>query len=96
MEVNPVQYMLTWSIPPANHEPAFRSFMKTGGPAPDGATMVGRWHVPGSTHGWVLLETDDVTTVAEHVAEWAGLLEIDVHAVVGDAEAADAATRVYS
>lgn len=38
---------------------------------------------------------DDLAVLAEHVAEWANVIEIDVHPVVEDAQAAEAAAKVF-
>jgi hypothetical protein len=70
-------------------------FLKAGGPVPAGAKTVGRWHTPGSTLGWHLIEAGDLTLVAEHVADWADLLEIDVYPVIEDAEAGAAAKKAF-
>ncbi len=51
-----------------------------------GAKTAGRWHTPGSTLGWHLIEASDLALVAEHVAEWADVLEIDVYPVIEDTE----------
>jgi hypothetical protein len=62
---------------------------------PAGAKTLGRWHAPGSSLGWHLIAADDLTLVAEHVAEWADVLEIDVYPVIEDAEAGTAAQKVF-
>jgi hypothetical protein len=62
---------------------------------PDGLKALGRWHAPGSHHGWLLCETDDPVALAEHMAQWAAMLELEITPVVEDEEAASAATRVY-
>ena len=59
-----------------------------------GLKTVGRWHVPGSILGWHLPEGDDPTGVAEHVAEWADMLELEVNPVIEDTAAAEGASRV--
>ena len=56
---------------------------------------MGRWHVPGSILGWHLLEGDDPTVVAQHVAEWADVIDLEVNPVIEDAAAAEAASRVF-
>ena len=56
---------------------------------------MGRWHVPGSPLGWHLLEGDDLTALAEHVAEWAYVIELDVYPVVEDDQAAKAAAKGF-
>jgi hypothetical protein len=44
----------------------------------------------------LLCDTDNPVAVAEQVAKWAHLLEIDVTPVIGDDEAGEAATRARS
>ncbi len=51
------------------------------------------WHTPGSTLGWHLIEATDLALVAEHVADWADLLEIEVYPVIEDTEAGAAAKK---
>ena len=58
------------------------------GQSPAGAKTLGRWHTPGSILGWHLIETSDLTLIAQHVAEWADVLECEVHPVIDDTEAA--------
>ncbi|MCB1724697.1 MAG: DUF3303 family protein [Chromatiaceae bacterium] len=88
-----MRYMLCWSIPPENYNAALDAFLEGGAPMPDGLTSLGRWHVPGSTRGWLLCAAADPVTVAHHVAQWAGLLNIEVHPVIDDAGAGAAAER---
>lgn len=42
-----------------------------------------------------LIEGNDLTAVAQHVAEWADLLECEVYPVIEDAEAAAAAKKAF-
>jgi hypothetical protein len=36
-----------------------------------------------------------MTAIAEHVAEWADVIDVEVHPVIEDAAAAEAASRVF-
>jgi hypothetical protein len=56
---------------------------------------VARYQVPGSVLGWHLLETDDLTALAEHVNNWGDLIDIELNPVVEDDQAAEAAGRVF-
>jgi len=56
---------------------------------------VGRWHTPGSTLGWHLIEATDLTLIAQHVADWADVLDLEVHPVIEDAEAGAAAKAAF-
>jgi hypothetical protein len=62
---------------------------------PEGLTSLGRWHSPGSVNGWLLVETEDAVALAQHMAEWATMLELKITPVIGDEEATSAASKVY-
>ena len=87
-----MKIMIVWKTVPGRYKAALEEFLRTGGPIPPGASSVGRWHTPGSTLGWHLVE-GDLTAVAQHVAEWADVLECEVYPVIEDAEAAIAAKK---
>ena len=90
-----MKYMVAWTIPTGSYKEAVDAFLRSGAPMPDGLKALGRWHAPGSRHGWLLCETDDPVALAEHMAQWAALLELEITPVVGDEEAASAASRVF-
>lgn len=90
-----MKFMLTWRTRPGLYKAAFQQFLKTGGPPPKGVKQVARYHVPGSTAGWHVLETDDMTALAEHVNNWGDLIDVDLNPVVEDEQAAEAASRVF-
>lgn len=90
-----MKFMGTWKISPGCHKPAAEAFLHGGGaPAPEGMEILGRWHAPGSSRGWVLME-GDVTAIAHHMAEWGNLLELDVTPVLEDEQAGAAMAKVY-
>lgn len=86
--------MVVWRTRPGHYQAAVEQFLNTGGPVPSGAKAVGRWHTPGSTLGWHLIE-GDLTSLAQHVAEWAEVLEIEVYPVIEDDAAGIAANKVF-
>jgi Domain of unknown function (DUF3303) len=90
-----MKIMIVWKTVPGKYKTAVEEFLRNGGPVPSGAKTVGRWHTPGSTLGWHLIEANDLTVVAQHAAEWADLLECEVHPVIEDAEAAAAAKKAF-
>lgn len=89
-----MKFMVTWRTRPGFHNAAVQKFLKTGGNPPTGLKTVGRWHVPGSILGWHLLEGGDPTAVADRVAEWADMIELEVNPVIEDGAAAEGASRV--
>ncbi len=90
-----MKVMVVWKTVPGKYKTALEQFLKTGGPVPAGAKTLGRWHVPGSILGWHLIEAKDLTSVAQHTAEWADVLEMEIYPVIEDAEAGAAAKKVY-
>ncbi|MCP4328334.1 MAG: DUF3303 domain-containing protein [Alphaproteobacteria bacterium] len=90
-----MKFILTWKIPPGRYEAAAEAFLASGAPVPEGLALLGRWHVPGSAQGWALVEGDDGAAVAEHVAEWATSLELQVHPVIEDEATAGALSKVF-
>ncbi len=74
-----MKFMVSWKIPPGSHKPAAESFLTSGAPVPAGLKLLGRWHAPGSGYGWLLLEGNDTTALAQHMAEWANFLSCRLH-----------------
>ncbi len=88
-----MKFMVVWRTVPGKYRTALEAFLRSGGPVPAGAKTLGRWHAPGSVIGWHLIE-GDINAVAQHVAEWADLLQCEVYPVTEDAEAAAAASKL--
>lgn len=89
-----MKYMLAWKISPNDHEAAGKRFLASGAPVPEGLTLLGRWHAPGSARGWALFE-GDVGALARHAAEWANRLETDITPVLEDEQAGAALQDIY-
>jgi hypothetical protein len=89
-----MKYMIAWKIAPGDIKSAAKAFLKGGAPMPKGLTMIGRWHAPGSSYGWAVVEGNEVA-LAQHVAEWEHLLEFQITPVLEDAEAGKALASVY-
>jgi len=91
-----MKFMVSWKITPGHHKAAAEGFLKSGATAPEGLKLVGRWHAPGSGYGWALLEGQDLTAIAQHIAEWANLLEFQITPVLEDEEAGKGLSRAYA
>lgn len=90
-----MKFMITWKIAPGFHKTAAQAFLQNQAAAPDGMTILGRWHAPGSMYGWMLAEADDLAPCAQHAAEWADLLTLDITPVIDDETAGQAFAKVY-
>ncbi len=90
-----MKFMVVWKTVPGMYKTAVDQFLRTGGAVPAGAKTAGRWHVPGSTLGWHLIEASDLTVLAQSAAEWAEVLEMEIYPVIEDAEAGAAAKKAF-
>ena len=88
-------YVMEWKIRTGYVGDAFKKFLETGAPFP-GVTMHGRYHAPGSVNGWIILETDDISAVYRHAAEWAECLDWEVTPVLTDEQAGPLIAKAYS
>ncbi len=80
-------YMMEWTIKHADYNECHDRFLKAAAPMPDGSTLVGRWHAPGSGNGWLLVETDKPETVYLHAAEWGDFVTWEITPVFTDEQA---------
>lgn len=89
-----MKFMVAWRIPPGSYKAAVERFLSTGAPDPAGVKTIGRWHAPGSSIGWHVVE-GEAAGVAELEAVWGDLLEVQITPVIEDAEAAASLAKVY-
>lgn len=87
-----MKFMVAWKIPPGCYKAALDRFLSTGAPDVPGVKTIGRWHAPGSAHGWHVVE-GDAAGVAELEAFWGDLLETQITPVIEDAEAASSLAK---
>lgn len=90
-----MKYMIAWKIPPSSYKSAVEKFLNGGAGVPPGLETVGRWHAPGSASGWHLVEGDSSEALAQQVAEWAGLIDLEVTPVIEDEEASSSLSKLF-
>ena len=61
-------YVMEWKMRAGCPKKAFECFLGTGAPFP--GVKMQRFHAPGSVNGWIIAETDDITAIYAHAAEW--------------------------
>ena len=88
-----MQCMISWKITPGDYIACARRFIETGGADVEGITTIGRWHAPGSSYGWHLVEGTP-EAVAKQVAVWNPYISIEVTPVITDEAAAPAVASV--
>jgi Protein of unknown function (DUF3303) len=83
-----VKFMLTFVIKPESkgRDEAIARFKSTGGLAPEGAKLLGRWTAADFSGGFVLLENDDAKALTAFSLMWSDLMELKVVPVLEDAD----------
>ena len=81
-----MKFMLSFTMTPdkAKRDEAIQRFLKTGGQPPKGAKLLGRWTAADFSHGFDLLESDDVKPLTQFALEWGDLMELSITPVVED------------
>jgi Domain of unknown function (DUF3303) len=89
-----MKFMLTFKTTPdrAKRDEAIQRFLKTGGQPPKGAKLLGRWTAADFSHGFDLLESDDVKPLTQFAVEWNDLMEQQITPVVEDRDLAEILT----
>ncbi len=90
-----MKFMITWNLPPATYRAAVERFLSSGAPVPEGVKSLGRWHAVDESIGFHLVESNDGVALMQHAAEWRDLLDLKIVPVLDDAQAGEAASRVF-
>jgi hypothetical protein len=73
-----------WRILSGNRNAVIERFAKTGGQAPQGVKMLGRWHDVANGTGFSISEADDASAMARWALEWSDLMEMEIHPALND------------
>jgi len=79
-----MKFMMTYAFGSDVTEGTVDRFLSTGAPAPEGVTLLGRWHAAAGRCGFLLLESDDASALFRYSAEWRDLLDLELYPVVDD------------
>jgi hypothetical protein len=90
-----MKFILTFTIEPEGkvRDEAIARFKNTGGLAPEGAKLLGRWTAVDFSGGFVLLESDDVKALTEFSLMWSDIMELKIVPVIEDADLSVVLTR---
>ena len=86
-------YMMEWKLRTGFVGNAWQKFLTTGGPF-DGVEMIGRYHAPGSTKGWIIVKTAELSAIARFATDWSEFIEWETTPVLEDDAAGEAAAAV--
>ena len=79
-----MQFILTFTIPPATRDEATARFLQTGGQPPPGVRLLGRWTRLDLWGGVVLLESEDPQAFASFAHGWSDVVELTLVPVLED------------
>jgi hypothetical protein len=77
-------FAVPWTFAPENRDAANERFLASGGPPPEGVTMLGRWHTLGEGEGFCICETSNPVALGKWMMQWSDLLEFRISPVVDD------------
>jgi hypothetical protein len=89
-----MQFILTFTIPPATRDAAIARFLETEGQPPPGVTLLGRWTQLDLCGGMVLLESNDPQALTAFAHQWSDVVELAITPVLEDQALSDVLKRV--
>ena len=90
------KYMMEWELRTGFIPRAFEKFLQTNAPI-EGVTFQ-RFHAPGSTNGWIIIENlpnNDLAPLYIHAATWSEFLSFKVTPVFSDEQAGGHAAVLF-
>jgi hypothetical protein len=81
-------FVTTYTWRPEDRKAVVARFMQTGGKAPPGVKLLGRWTDMAGGRGFTLTESDDVVAAGKYFYEWNDLIVFDVVPVMNDEQLA--------
>jgi hypothetical protein len=79
-----MQFILTFTIPPATRDAVMARFLETGGRPPPGVRLLGRWTRLDLCGGVVLLESEDPQALTAFAHGWSDVVELTLAPVLED------------
>ena len=71
-------FIVRYTICSGNRNAAMERFLQTGGKAPAGVEMLGRWHAVAQRSGFAVIEANDAELIQQWAMEWNDLLSMEI------------------
>ncbi len=81
-----MKYIISWTLPQGTYNSAVARFLETGGAAPKGVALLGRWHGMNG-QGFAIAESNDAKALYLFQAQWADVIAIAISPCLEDADA---------
>jgi uncharacterized protein DUF3303 len=79
-----MKFVVHYTLEPGQRNAAQRRLAETGGPPPEGVTMIDRLHCAQGLEGFVICESNDAGAVARWMQDWTDLMTFRLLPVVDD------------
>ena len=86
-------YMVVESFKNGDARPVYQRFRERGRLAPEGLNYVSSWVSEDLKRCYQVMETDDGALLDQWIANWADIVDFEVHPVITSQEAAERAAR---
>jgi hypothetical protein len=90
-----MKLLVRWSLRPGAMKKAAQRFLAGEATAPEGVTLLGRWHKADGTGGYSLVETSNPTALYADAAKWTDELELSAEVVIEDGDAAPILAKAF-
>ena len=90
-----MKVLSTWALRSGAVKEAATRFLAGQAAAPEGTTLLGRWHKTDGTGGYSLFETNNPAALYAGVIPWLDVLEIHNHLVIEDGDAGPALAKAF-
>ncbi len=84
-----MKYIVTFELTSTGYKERINRFLETGALPPDGTTLLGRWFTLGHNKGFMLIESEDPSSVYRWISLWGDLINFEVHPVLEDEQIAE-------
>jgi hypothetical protein len=89
-----MKFILGWKVRPDKLQETINYWFTTGDVLPAGVTSVARYHRADLTGGIHIVESNDAAAIAQYLAQWADKLDLEATAVIEDADAVTAYSKI--
>jgi hypothetical protein len=89
-----MKFILSWEMRPEKLQETINYWFTAGDQLPAGVTHVARYHRADLSGGIHIVESNDAAAVAQYLAQWADKLDLEATAVIEDADAVTAYSKI--
>jgi hypothetical protein len=89
-----MKFILGWRVRPEKLQETINYWFTTGEQLPAGVTTVARYHRADLSGGIHIVDSNDAAAIAQYLPQWADKLDLEATAVIEDADAVTAYSKI--